>query len=73
MGEARARGAGSAGGSGAADAMLALVAAEVAAVLDGLGAAAGVRCAAVEALLWLQVQPFTCLHDRGYWSWFVAR
>ena len=61
MGEARARGSGGAGGSGAADAMLALVAAEVAAVLDGAGASAGVRCAAMEALLWLQVQHFCCL------------
>jgi len=66
MGEARARGAsgggggrgagGGGGGGGGADAMLAAVATEVAGVLNAPGAGAGVRCAAMEALLWLQAR-----------------
>jgi hypothetical protein len=75
MGEARARGASGGGGGrggaggGGADAMLAAVAAEVAAVLDAPGAGAGVRCAAMEALLWLQARARSHQGRVGPYPW----
>ena len=76
IGEARARGSatggggGSGGGSGGADAMLAATAAEVAAVLDSPGESAGVRCAAMEALFWLQARPTLAFRQGGFMVYF---
>lgn len=47
--------------------MLTATAAEVAAVLDSPGESAGVRCAAMEALFWLQARPTLFLRQGVFW------